>query len=139
MVFTISGDKTGLTPTCDYCNIKDDNIHLCTTCTRVKKIWKYFQPTYEKPTKQQYIPQQHIFTLRANNLNPKDKKLIPTLTQLIMYEIWTSRNNIKYDKIQLSHETIITKILTQLRNIITVHYKLHKRNVTHIPATILHK
>ena len=127
-VFTISRDKTGLTPTCDYCNIKEDNIHLFTTCTRVKKIWKYFQPTYEKLTKQQYTPQQHMFTLSAINLNSKNKKLILTLTQLIMYEIWTYRNNIKYDKIQLSQETIITKILTQLLNIITAHYKLRKLN-----------
>ena len=86
-VFSISRDKTGLTPTCDYCNIKEDNIHLFTTCTRVKKIWKYFQPTYEKLIKQQYTPQQHMFTLSAINLNSKNKKLILTLTQLIMYEI----------------------------------------------------
>ena len=97
-VFTISRDKTGLTPTCDYCNIKEDNIHLFTTCTRIKKIWKYFQPTYEKLTKKQYTPRQHIFTLSTNNLNSKNKKLILTLTQLIMYEIWTSRNDLKYDK-----------------------------------------
>ena len=45
-----------------------------------------------------------------------------------MYQIWTSRNNIKYDKIQLSQETITTKILTQLRKILTAHYKLHKLN-----------
>ena len=38
-----------------------------------------------------------------------------------MYKIWTFRNNIKYDKIQLSRETSITKMLTQLRNIITAH------------------
>ena len=95
---------------------------------RVKKIWEYFQPTYEKLTKRQHASQQHTFTLSANNLNSKNKKLILTLTELIMYEIWTSRNNIKYDKIQLSQETIITKILTQLRNILTTHYKLHKLN-----------
>ena len=129
-VFTISRDKTGLTPTCDYCNIKEDNTHLFTTCTRVKKIWKYFQPTYEKLTKKQYTPLQHIFTLSTNNLNSKNKKLILTLTQLIMYEIWTSRNDLKYDKTQLSQETIITKILTQIRNILTAHYKLHKLNET---------
>ena len=93
---------------------------------RVKKIWEYFQPTYEKLTKRQHASQQHTFTLSANNLN--SQKLILTLTQLIMYEIWTSRNNIKYDKIQLSQETIITKILTQIRNILTAHYKLHKLN-----------
>ena len=52
------------------------------TCTQVKKIWKYFQPTYEKLTKRQYTPQEHIFTLSANTLNSKNKKLILTLTQL---------------------------------------------------------
>ena len=31
---------------------------------------------------------------------------------------------------QLSQETIITKILTQIRNILTAHYKLHKLNET---------
>ena len=129
-VFTISRDKTGLTPTCDYCNIKEDNIHLFTTSTQAKKIWQYFQSTYEKLTKQQYTPQQHIFTLSANNLNSKNKKLMLVLTQLIIHEIWTSRNNIKHDIIHLSQETITTKILTQLRNILTEHYKLHKLNET---------
>ena len=45
-----------------------------------------------------------------------------------MYEIWTSRNNLKYDKTQLPQETIITKI--QLQNILTARYKLHKLNDT---------
>ena len=86
-------------------------------------MWKYFQPTYEKLTKRQHTPQQQAFALSANNLNSKNKKLILTLTQLIMYEIWTSRNNSKYDKIQLSQETIIT-------NILTAHYKSPKLNET---------
>ena len=47
-------------------------------------MWKNFQPTYEKLTKQQYIPQQHIFTLSANNLNSKNKK-INTNTNTINY------------------------------------------------------
>ena len=50
-----------------------------------------------------------------------------------MYEIWTSRNNIKYDKIQLPQETIITKIIRELWDILTTHYKLHKLNET-LPA-----
>ena len=42
-----------------------------------------------------------------------------------MYEVWTSRknnnNNNKYHKTQLPQETIITKIVTHLRNIQTNH------------------
>ena len=45
-----------------------------------------------------------------------------------MYERWISRNDIKYDKTQLSQKIIITKILTQLWKIITAHFKLHKLN-----------
>lgn len=47
-----------------------------------------------------------------------------------MCEIWISRNKLKYDKIQITQETIITQIITHLRNIITAHYKLHKLNDT---------
>ena len=46
-----------------------------------------------------------------------------------MYEIWISRNNLKYDKTQLTYDTII-KMLTQLQNIIHTHYKVHKVNRT---------
>ena len=52
-------------------------MHLFRTCTPVKKVWNYFQPTYQKLTKQQHTP-QHTFTLSANNLSSKNKKLILT-------------------------------------------------------------
>lgn len=38
-----------------------------------------------------------------------------------------------YDKIQLPQESIITKIITELRDILTAHYKLHKLKET-LPA-----
>ena len=47
-----------------------------------------------------------------------------------MYEKWISRNNVKYDKIQMTQETIIVKIITHLNNLITAHYKLHNLNDT---------
>ena len=42
-----------------------------------------------------YNPQQHLLTLSINNLNKH--KLILTFVQTILYEIWVSRNNRKYD------------------------------------------
>ena len=84
----------------------------------------------QKLIKQHYTPQQHILTLSSNNVDSKNKKLILTLTQILMYEIWISRNILKYDKIQHTQQTIITKITTQLKNILNAHYKLHKPNDT---------
>ena len=97
-VFIISRDKTDLTPNCNHWQMTEDNIHLFTACNRVKESWRTFNLPPQKLTKRKHTPQQHIFTLSANNLNSKNKKLILTLTQVTMYERWISRNNIKYDK-----------------------------------------
>ena len=42
--------------------------------------------------------------------------------QIIIYEIWESKNNNKYDKTIMQQHTIITKINAQLR----ISYKLIK-------------
>ena len=81
-VYKISRDKTGLTPNWEHCHNVEDNIHLFTACSRIKKIWRYLQPTHKKLTKRQYTPQQHVLTLSVNNLNFKNKKLMLTLTQI---------------------------------------------------------
>ena len=92
----------------------------------MRKIWTYLQPYWRQLTKRNHTPQQHLLTLTSNNINSKTKKLILTLTNIIIYEIWISRNNLKYDKIQLTQDTIITKIKTQLQNILLTHYKLNR-------------
>ena len=54
-----------------------------------------------------------------------------TITQIMLYEIWQSRNNNKYDKKLLPQQTvIINKINAQLKTIILAHYKKHKLNDT---------
>ena len=50
------------------------------------------------------------------------------LTQAIMFEIWQSRNNNKYDKTLLTHKTITNKINAELKNILQIQYKKHKLN-----------
>ena len=127
-IYKIRRDKKGITPLCDYCHKFEDNIHLYTTCNRIKKMDTL--PTNIQKTNKATKWQQHIFTLRKKNLNTKNKKLTLTVTQIIMSEIWTSRDNLKYDKVQMTQEIIITKIITHLQNIITAHYKLHKLNDT---------
>ena len=125
-IFTISRDKKNLTPNCDFCNITEDNLHLFIKCNRIQNIWKYYHATYQKLTKQQDTPQEHILKLSSNNISSKCKKLILTLTQIIIYEIWQSRNNLKYDNVQLSQNTIINKINSQIKFIVNTHCKLHK-------------
>ena len=54
----------------------EDNLHLFTKCNRIQNIWKHYHATYQKLTKQQHTPQQHILTLSSNNSSSKRKKLI---------------------------------------------------------------
>ena len=126
--YQTSRDKID-SPNCNYCKNKENNIHLFITCNGIRKNWTYFQPYFKSLTKRNYTPQQHIFTLTAN-IDSKTKKLIITIIQIIMYEIWITRNNLKYDKIHITQDTIITQIIIQLQNIILTHYKIHKTNGT---------
>ena len=53
-----------------------------------------------------------------------------TIIQIILFEIWQSRNNNKYGKKILPEHTIINKINAQSKTIILAHYKKHKLNDT---------
>ena len=91
----------------------------------MQNLWNYYQPIYYKLTNNHNTTQQHILTLSSNIPNSKCKKLVLTLTQLIIYKKWQSRNNYKYDKILLTHKIIINKINSQLRIILNKYFKNH--------------
>ena len=77
-------------PHCDYCNRIEDNIHLLTTCPRIDKIWANYQPTSTKLTNNHSKLEQHILTLSTVNQNKTTTKLLLTIIQIILYEIWTT-------------------------------------------------
>ena len=109
-----------INPKCNYCQNIENNLHHFTECQRIDKIWAYYKTYLTKLTGQKNSPQQHLYTT----------KLILTIVQIIIYEIWASRNNHKYDKTLIPQDTIINKINAQIRNIIHTHYKYHKLNET---------
>ena len=119
--YKCSRDKSNLTPNCDYCNEPEDILHLFIKCNRIKMLWNSYDKYCKKLTGNTTAPEHHILTLSSNNKNKRIKKLILTLTQAIMFEIWQSRNNNKYDKTLLTQETIINKINAQLKNILQTH------------------
>ena len=117
-------------PNCHYCNRTEDNIHLFTTCPRIDKIWANYQPTLTKLTNKHSKLEQHILTLSTANQNKITTKLLLTIVQITLYEIWRTRNNYKYDKTQISQDIIKTKINARIRNIIQTHYNYHKLHDT---------
>ena len=97
-------------PNCDYCRLLEDNLHLFTKCSRIQQIWTQYQPVLTKLIGKTYTPTQHLLTLNVENVNKETKKLTLTIIQIILYEIWETRNNLKYDDITLTAKTIINKI-----------------------------
>ena len=58
---------------------------------------------------------------KHTKVNNNTRKLILTTTpQIILYNIWQSRSNTKYDKITITTKTIINKISKQIEIIITI-------------------
>ena len=80
-------------PNCDYCKQVENNIHLFATCPRINQISTNYQPTLTNLTKKQNEPKQDILTLSIANQNKSTTKLLLTIIQIILYEIWTTRNN----------------------------------------------
>ena len=117
-------------PNCDYYRQIENNIHLFITCPRIRQIWTGYQPILTKLTNIQNKPEEHILTLSTANQNESTTKLLLTITQIILYEIWKTRNNYKYDKTQIPQDIIRNKINTRIWNIIQIHYKYHKTNGT---------
>ena len=110
-------------PNCDYCGRTEDNLHLFIQCTRIKNIWKHYQTILTKLTGQSYTPLQHLFTINIPNTNQNTAKLKTTIIQIILLEIWQSRNNYKYEHKLLPQQTITEKINAQLNNILQIQYK----------------
>ena len=104
-------------PNCDHCGLTEDNLHLFTKCSGIQKIWKHHQPILTKLIGKTYTPQQYLLTLNVKNVNKDARKLTLTMIQIILFEIWQSRNNKKYDKNLLSQHTLISKINAQLKTL----------------------
>ena len=53
-IYKCTRDKTNILPYCNYCKQTEYILHLFTNCTKIQKIWKYYQPYYKKLTKNQF-------------------------------------------------------------------------------------
>ena len=100
-------------PSCDHCGITEDNLHLFEKCSRIPKIWTPCQTILTKLIRKTYSPQRHLITLNVTNTNKLIRKLTLTIIQIILFEIWQSRNDNRYDKNLPQH----------IQTIVLVHYK----------------
>ena len=109
-------------PNCDYCGLTEDKLDLVIKCIRIQKIWTHHQTILTKLIGKIDTPQQHLLSLNVLNTYKYTRKLTLTIIQIILFEIWRSRNN-KNDKKLLPQHTLISKIRKELQTIAQAHYK----------------
>ena len=67
-------------------------------------------------------------------------KLALIITQIILFEIWQSRKNNRYDEKLIPQHVIINKVNSQLQTILQTRYKKQtKRHTKPIERAALHK
>ena len=101
----------------------DDNLHLFYNMHKNKKnLDALSNNNYrtEELIGKSYTPQRHLLTLNFSNTNKYTRKLTLATIQIILFEIWQSRNKSKYDKKLLpqhtfdTHQTVTFPKLTKI-------------------------
>ena len=90
--------SNNINPNYDHCGRTEDNIRLLTKCPRIKKLWTHYEPILTKLTEETNTPQEHLLMFNVKNSPKHTTKLTLTIIEVILYEIWESRNNNNYDK-----------------------------------------
>ena len=103
-------------------------------CQIAGKIWKTYQKLYEELLP--HIP--FIYEEAALSLNLVDSKITPntrkltlTLTNLIVNELWTSRNKFEKDRVLPNIERSVKTINSRMKYILDVQYR-HYKNINDI-------
>jgi hypothetical protein len=79
-----------------------------------------------------YIFESVALTINIQHKHPKDNtaKLIRTLTEIITYEIWTSRCKAYKEHIEPNLDRSLKTIKTNMTKILRAHFRHHKLNDT---------
>ena len=123
-------------PYCDYCGLIEDNLHLFTKCSRIKKIWTHYQPKLTKLIGKTDTPQQRLLTLNLENKNKSTRKLTLITIQIILFERWPSRNTTTNTT---THNNKQNKHTTTTHSTSTLQKTQTKRHMTSIQRSVLHK
>ena len=100
-------------------------MHLFARCRIATKIWKTYQQTYLQLTGQTtFNYEQTVLTLHlvGTDLNDKQRKLTLTLTNIILQEIWNSRNKFEKENLLPNIERSVKTINSKVKYIISTHF-----------------
>ena len=130
-----TGENMNRPPKCRYCaHLKrptvpmEDHMHLGVTCPFAKSVWDLYEPLIStimgKPINS--LSHVDIFLGNFKNSNP----LVITIISTIVHFIWITRNEHKHENKIPNLKAIDRQIKSSLRETITLHYLINKKNHT---------
>ena len=115
--------------TCKTCNKSDETIlHIFARCKHARDIWEKYEYIYKKLNPNTpFIYEETTLTINLqDNTNEKICKLLLTITEIILLELWYSRNNCEKENIQPNLDRSTKTINRNITTIIETHYKNYK-------------
>ena len=116
-------------PMCASCPQRGETIlHIFAECPHATRLWRHFASTYAllQPAYPFSIPD---IVLSLNTVDPSPpllvRQLILTLTTYILSELWSSRNNMKFDRIYPNLARSIATVSTNLKFCLRTHFDHH--------------
>ena len=114
---------------CKYCKKTEDTLHVFARCRIAGKIWKTYQKLYEELLPHiPFIYEEATLSLNLvdSKITPNTRKLTLTLTNLIVNELWTSRNKFEKDHVLPNIERSVKTINSRMKYILDVQFRHYK-------------
>ena len=97
-------------------------------CSHARDLWEAFRPIYARLMPNiRYTPHEAVLTANLQHLDFKEKKskLLRTLSEIILHEIWSARCKCDKENIDPNLDRSIQSVVTTLETIIKAHYRYH--------------
>ena len=111
-------------------------MHIIARCPPSIEIWEHFKHIYKSFVPDRIInPANSIFLLDKAHFSERHPvaRLLLTITQIIMGELWSSRCHLMFRNKKLIPQTIIKIIIRKLTQIIEIKYHYHaERDILNI-------
>ena len=128
------GRRLGYNVTCKICNTHDETtMHMVAECSHACDLWEAFKTIYTRLLPNSpYIPHEVALTANLQHLDFRDKKskLLRTVSEIILHEIWSARCKYEHENIPPNINRSIQSVVTSLEKIIKTHYGHHSQQKT---------
>ena len=115
--------KQVASPLCERCNLVEDNLHMFSTCTKVKPLVLYFRNIIENVCDIKSCSMKDVLYLQNTTINKLQCNTLVVLTSTFIGTVWYFRNNINDIELAnfmiklLKHFNILLLILKEKMNL----------------------